>query len=162
MVRQAVPLQPVDINHGADIHLQPMEDPTPDQPGSTHHTVIVYAQVAFNDRVNTSVDKERAMDFSKAIDTVPHNILLSKLERYGFDGWTIEWMSNWLDGYIQRVDPIHSGIECTLSKTADDTKLSGAVDTPEGRNAIQRDLDRVKKWTRVNLMRFNKAKCKVL
>ena len=31
MVRQAVPLQPMQVNGGADIHLQPMEDPTPEQ-----------------------------------------------------------------------------------------------------------------------------------
>ncbi|GAB0188291.1 hypothetical protein GRJ2_001294400 [Grus japonensis] len=31
MVRQAVPLQPMEINGGADIQLQPMEDPTPEQ-----------------------------------------------------------------------------------------------------------------------------------
>ncbi|GAB0187181.1 AN1-type zinc finger protein 5-like [Grus japonensis] len=31
MVRQAVPLQPMEVHGGADIHLQPLEDPTLEQ-----------------------------------------------------------------------------------------------------------------------------------
>ncbi|GAB0187156.1 epimerase family protein SDR39U1 [Grus japonensis] len=31
MVRQAVPLQPMEVYGGADIYLQPLEDPTPEQ-----------------------------------------------------------------------------------------------------------------------------------
>ncbi|GAB0180681.1 triadin [Grus japonensis] len=54
------------------------------------------------------------------------------------------------------------GIECTLSKFAYNTKLCGGVNMLEGRDAIQRDLDRQEKWVRAKSMKFNKAKHKVL
>jgi len=60
------------------------------------------------------------------------------------------------------VSDMDSGTECTLSKFVDNTKMGGVVDTLEGRDAIQRDLDRLERWTCVNHMNFNKAKCKVL
>jgi len=55
-----------------------------------------------------------------------------------------------------------SEIECTHSKFADDSKLCGAVDTLEGRDAIQQDAERLERWAHVNLLKFNKAQCKVL
>lgn len=57
---------------------------------------------------------------------------------------------------------VDSGIERTLCKFANNTKLSDAVDTAKRKDTIHRDLDRLKKRDCRNLMRFNNAKCKML
>ena len=43
------------------------------------------------------------LDFSKALDTVPHKRLLKKLDHYGIRGQLIKWIESWLCGRTQTV-----------------------------------------------------------
>lgn len=48
------------------------------------------------------------LDFSKAFDSVPHNLLLYPLNQYGINGSLLNWFSSYLMGRRQRVVIIES------------------------------------------------------
>ena len=77
------------------------------------------------------------------------------------DKWCPSGVSTGMSTLIFFISDINSGIKCTIMESTDDTKLYGAVNTPEEQYDIQRDLGRLKQCTQVNLTRSNKSKCKV-
>lgn len=60
------------------------------------------------------------------------------------------------------ISDIDEGTESLLGKFADNMKLRGLADIPEGRVAIRQDLDSLESCAKGNLMRFNKHNCSVL
>jgi len=57
------------------------------------------------------------------------------------------------------VGNMDTGIECMLSNFAGNSKLCGAVNTLEGRDAVHRDQDRLERWACAYLMKVKKAEC---
>ncbi|GAB0179857.1 mitochondrial enolase superfamily member 1 [Grus japonensis] len=117
------------------------------------------------------------LDFIKAFDIVSHKILKEKLMKYKLDE-QLKRISNmkpsWRPSCVPQglilgpvlintfINELDDEAEFILSKFADDTKLRGVTDRPEGHDAIQRFLDKLENWVDRNLMKINKEKWKVL
>uniref|UniRef100_A0A8D2LR81 Reverse transcriptase domain-containing protein n=1 Tax=Varanus komodoensis TaxID=61221 RepID=A0A8D2LR81_VARKO len=149
--------------------------------------------VEFYDKVSRWLDRgdtvnEVCLDFSKAFDKVPHDILVEKLRSSGIHQSTVRWIRAWQKVTISGeslgwrpvtsrvpqasvlgpilfnlfINDMEEGVNSLLIKFADDTKTGAVATTEEQVLQIQKDLDRLWKWAGDNRMAFNVDKCKVL
>ena len=86
----------------------------PSQHGFMNARSCLTSLILFCDKVTRLADESRAvdvvyLDFRKAFDAVPHNLLMEKLAAHGLDGCTLCWVKHWLDGRAQRV--VVNGVE---------------------------------------------------
>ena len=89
-------------------HLESHKILSDDQHGFRHRRSCETQLVLFVDELlqNMSVGKQTdavVMDFSKAFDVVPHSSLLVKLNSYGIQQKTLEWIKSFLSNRTQRV-----------------------------------------------------------
>jgi hypothetical protein len=84
------------------------EDISEYQHGFVPQKSTVTQLIEFYDKVyNLSDNKKQCdvvfLDFSKAFDSVPHNLLLAKLQSHGINGRLLRWFNNYLSNRRQRV-----------------------------------------------------------
>ena len=89
-------------------HVKDIQRIRPSQHGFMKGRSCLTNLISFYDQVTHLVDEGKAvdviyLDFSKAFDTVFHNIPLQKLIAHGLGRCTPCWVRIWLDGNAQRV-----------------------------------------------------------
>ena len=132
------------------------------------------------------------LDFEKAFDTPPHELLKSKLFSYGIGGKTLKWIGSFLC-FRQRVvvngvksdwapalscvpqgtvlgsllfslyiNDISSDIESEIRLFADDCVCYCEIKDEEDTMKLQSDIDRLGSWARKWGMRFQPVKCNMM
>ena len=126
------------------------------------------------------------LDFAKAFDVMPHDVLLHKLSsQYNISGNVWQLFKSFLYGRKHRViykgfqsswHPVTSGvpqgsvlgpllltfIESQCALFADDTLIYRIIRTIDDEHVLQRDLNSISEWCIQNKMKLNAAKCKVM
>ena len=78
------------------------------QYGFRHKHSTIHAVTEFIGKIVKGFEKKEItlgifLDLSKAFDTISHNVLIQKLERYGIRGIALKWFENYLTNRKQYV-----------------------------------------------------------
>lgn len=117
-------------------------------------------------------DKMSGIQLNKYIMQWVNNWLMDQAQKITANGVTSDWhpiTSGVPQGFILGpvlfnvfINDLVVGHKVLLRSFEVNTDLEGAVDTPEGRDVLQRNLDKTEGWAITNCMKFNKSKCQIL
>ncbi|KAK4810617.1 hypothetical protein QYF61_007354 [Mycteria americana] len=179
MVRQVVPLQPMEVNGGADIHLQPVEDPTAEQVDVPKGGCDPMESSRWRRLLAGPVTpwRERSPCWSRFAGRTCDPVGDPRWSSLFLKDCT-PWKGPTLEQFVKNCSPWEGP---TLEKFMEDCLLwegphagageeceeEGAAETSthymsEGRSILQRDIDRLEEWASKNCVKFNKDECKVL
>ncbi|KAK4831753.1 hypothetical protein QYF61_018951 [Mycteria americana] len=175
-------LQPREVNGGADIHLQPVENAMPEQvdvpeggydpvKSPCQHRLLAGTVARGEEPVQEQVIWQGLWPVGEPMLELPVAEGLYPVERH-HAGAVLEeepMLEQFMKDCIPWERP-HAGAREKheeegaeeSNKFADDTKWQGVAERPKGCAAIQKDLNRLKKWVKTNLTKLNKGKCEVL
>ena len=126
------------------------------------------------------------LDFAKAFDSVPHDLIVHKLKTFVFGSNLLKWIENYLQGQYQSVMidgqvssplPVASGVPhgsiigpllfvlyindiCDIC--TDDAKLYRNIKSRQDVLSLQNDLNALLLRSKIWRMKFNIAKCKFM
>ena len=132
------------------------------------------------------------LDFSKAFDTVPHQRLLQKLNKYGIRNHTLNWISSFLTNrthqvvvngstsnvesvsgvpqgtvlgpllFLIYINDIEQNLTSKIRLFADDSAIYRNINSPNDAKSLQNDIFRLQEWAAKWQIKFNIKKCKIL